>query len=558
MAEKYIVTSALPYINGVKHLGNLIGSLLPADIYARFRRMQGHDVLAICGTDEHGTPAEIAAIEEGMPIEQYAEKYYAKQKKIYEDFGLSFDHFGRTSSRENHQMTQHIFLRLYERGLINERTTKQLYSLDDERYLPDRFVIGTCPRCGYERARGDQCEECTRLLDPTELLDPRSAISGSSRLEMRESKHLFIDLPKMAPRLEEWLKDKDHWPRTTMSIARKWLNEGLRERCITRDLAWGIPVPLEGYEGKVFYVWFDAPIGYVGISMEWAKVCGEPDRWQEYWKDPQARLVQFMAKDNIPFHTITWPAVMMGADDGFVLADMIKGLQWLNYEGGKFSTSRNRGVFTDDALNLFPPDYWRYYLTKIAPEKGDTDFRWAGFQEAVNRDLADALGNLLHRTLALINKHFGGLVPDGPAESEAALAARDAHRKITDYLDGCRFSLALRTMRDYWQFCNQFFDRKAPWQAVREDRDAAAAILADTAHLIRAAAVVAAPFLPFTAETIYRNLGLSANVHEDDWDNAVNWGALAGRKVAEKPEILFRKIEDSQIAELAERYAGGE
>jgi len=560
MPEKYIVTSALPYVNGVKHLGNLIGSLLPADIFARFARFQGYDVLAVCGTDEHGTPCEIAALEEGLPVEEYARKYYEIQKGIYAGFGLSFDHFGRTSSPENHRITQHIFLKLKEHDMIAEREITQLYCPDDGRFLPDRFVVGTCPRCGYERARGDQCEECTTLLDPADLINPRSAISGSTNIVPRKSKHLFLLLPKMAGRLAEWVKTKDNWPRTTRSIAEKWLREGLRERCITRDLKWGVPVPMKGYEDKVFYVWFDAPIGYIGISMEWANARGDGDAWQKYWKDPDTHLFQFMAKDNVPFHAITWPAVMMAADDGFVLAEMIKGFQWLNYEEGKFSTSMNRGVFTDDALELFPPDYWRYYLVKIAPEKGDTDFKWVGFMESVNKDLADVLGNFVHRTLTFTNKYFGGVVPAAENLGERDLAVRaavgHARDNIIRMMGGCRIQMSLRELRALWVECNRYFDDKQPWRTRKEEGPETANTISTCVHLARSVALLSAPFIPFTAEAIFEQVGIRADVHSLRWTEVEDWTCLAGKRISDKPTPLFTKIEQKTVDELIERYAG--
>ena len=560
MSQKFLVTSALPYVNGVKHLGNIIGSLLPADIYARWRRMQGHDVLCVCGTDEHGTPCELAALDEGMPVAEYAAKYYQVQKDIYEHLGLSFDKFGRTSSPQNREITQHLFLRLWERGYITERTTRQLYCNDCSRFLPDRYVIGTCPLCGHPRARGDQCENCTKVLDPTDLVEPRCAVCNGTDLVVRESRHLFLDLPKAQPLVEQWIATKTHWPKTTLSIANKWLDEGLRERGITRDLEWGVPVPLDGYRDKVFYVWFDAPIGYIGISMEWAAERGEPDAWEHYWKDPETRLVQFIGKDNVPFHTVTWPTVMMAADDGFVLADMIKGFEWLNYEGGKFSTSQGRGVFSDQAVELFPPDTWRFYLCKVAPERGDSDFTWAGFQDAVNSDLANTLGNFVHRSLTFLNKRYGGVVPEaadgGEAEATVREALRTAVREVDEAMEDCSFQKAVRAQRAAWQAANIYFDAKQPWAEVKTDKAAAAVTLSTCMHLCRSFAILASPFIPFTSRQIFANLALDASPDGADWSAIEDWGCLAGQTIAPKPVPLFQKVEDAQIEELQARFAG--
>ena len=550
-------------MNGVKHLGNFVGSLLPADIYARYLRLRGYDVLAICGTDEHGTPCEVAALQEGLPVEEYAEKYYKIQKKIYEDFSLSFDYFGRTSSPENHAITQYIFLKLYDNGLIREQEVTQLYSIDDQRFLPDRFVIGTCPHCGYERARGDQCEKCTTLLDAAELINPRSVISDSTNIELRTSKHLFIDLPRMQNRIAAWVESKKEvWPKTSYSIAKKWLTEGLKARAITRDLKWGVPVPLDGYRDKVFYVWFDAPIGYIGISMEWAKQKGDPDRWKWYWKDPKTKLFQFIGKDNVPFHAVTWPATMIGADDGFVHAHVVKGFEFLNFEGDKFSTSLQRGVFTDAALKEFPPDYWRYYLMVIAPERHDTDFQWSGFQQAVNRDLSDSLGNFVHRTLTFLNRHFDGLVPGlgplGMPDKAILNKLNQVHQEVQTLLDRCEFQKAIKTIRAFWADCNAYFQEKAPWKAIKEDMDSVKTTLNICHTISRAIAILSAPFIPVTAEKLYEYLGLEQNVHSERWDAISSQRTPVGTRIHPNPKPIFQKIDSEQIEDVKTRYAGKE
>ncbi|MHA2496195.1 MAG: methionine--tRNA ligase, partial [Candidatus Hodarchaeales archaeon] len=353
MSEKYIVTSALPYVNGVKHLGTLVGSLLPADIYARYLRMRGKDVIAICGTDDHGTPAELSALSENMDVAEYCDKYYKIQRKIYEDFGLSFDWFGRTNSPVHHEQTKAIFQNLKKGGYVLRKKQAQLYCKLDERFLPDRYVTGTCPKCGYEKARGDQCENCTTVHDATTLIEPRCAICNGTEIEVRESEHFFLKLDAIEEKLQQWLETKGHWSKTAITIAKQWIKDGLKDRCITRDLKWGIPLEEPGLEGKVFYVWFDAPIGYISITRDWAVLQGTPERWKDYWYDQDAKLIQFLGKDNVPFHAITWPATMMGQNEAapeseqFALAHTVKGFQWLNYEEGKFSTSENRGVFTD-------------------------------------------------------------------------------------------------------------------------------------------------------------------------------------------------------------------
>ena len=562
--RRYLITSALPYINGVKHLGNLVGSLLPADVYARFLRQRGEDVLFVCGTDEHGTPAELGAEAEGLQIEEYCRKYWRIQSQIYDAFGISFDYFGRTSSRANHETTQEVFLRLWERELIQENRTRQIYCVEDERYLPDRFINGTCPACGSDKARGDQCEDCTTMLDPCDLIEPRCYRDSAHTLEFREELHLFLCLQKMQSTIATWLAEKSHWPVTTLGIARGFLGEGLHARCITRNLKWGVPVPREGFEDKVFYVWFDAPIGYIGISKEWAEQDqSDPDAWRRYWKDPSTRLVQFMAKDNVVFHTITWPATMLGADDDWVTAWMVKGFHWLNYEGNKFSTSARRGVFTDVALELFPADYWRYYLLSIAPEKADTSFTWEGFQSTVNKDLGDVLGNLLSRVTRFIHRFFDGRVPElglqgrGPEEVELLEEFGEHARLTAESIESCRFSAGIRSLRAAWASGNKYFDNRAPWGLRKSDPAACGTVLHTSVHLLRRIAVLSHPVIPHLAEGIARALGLPADFDfQHTSQGELGLDDLAGLPLAVSGPSLVKKIDDELIMELRRRFAG--
>ena len=369
---RHLITSALPYINGVKHLGNLVGSMLPADVYARYMRLRGHEVLFICATDEHGTPAELAAAAAGLSVAEYCAEQHEIQADLARRYGLSFDHFGRSSSAQNAELTRHFAEQLRANGMIEERVTDQVYSLDDERFLPDRYIIGTCPHCGYERANGDQCENCARLLEPSDLINPRSAISGSTRLEVRATRHLFIRQSLMADRVRAWIDSHTDWPILVSSIARNWLNVGLEDRSITRDLKWGIPVGWPGFEDKVFYVWFDAPIEYIGATKEWADLDPGARDWRSWWFDAgDVRYTEFLGKDNIPFHTVNFPITIIGSGEPWKLVDYVKGFNYLTYYGGKFSTSQQRGVFMDAAIELLPADYWRYALLASAPELDD-------------------------------------------------------------------------------------------------------------------------------------------------------------------------------------------
>jgi methionyl-tRNA synthetase len=559
---RHLVTSALPYINGIKHLGNLVGSMLPADVHARYLRLRGHDVLYICATDEHGTPAELAARDAGLDVAEYCRQQHERQAEIYRRFSLSFDHFGRSSSPQNADLTQHFARRLEAEGFIEERETKQVYSVTDGRFLPDRYVVGTCPHCGYTAARGDQCENCTRLLDPTDLIEPRSAISGSTDLEVRESRHLFVLQSNLAGELRAWIDSKDDWPILVTSIARKWLDEGLDDRGITRDLQWGVPVDRPGFEGKVFYVWFDAPIEYIAATKEWADADAENRDWRSWWYEADdVRYTQFMAKDNIPFHTISFPGTILGSREPWKLADYIKGFNWLNYYGGKFSTSRGIGVFMDDALELLPADYWRWYLVANAPESDDSSFTWDLFAGAVNKDLADTLGNFVNRTLTFTSRRFGDTLPAGgtPGTTEQTLA-EDLDRAVaayTDHLEHLQFRKAARALREIWALGNTYLERATPWTAIRDDREQAACTLRTAINLIRVFALLAAPIVPDTSARILATLGLAPGGWIDDSANEALTELGPGHSFT-VPEVLFRKITDDDIATWSERFGGAE
>ena len=557
---RQLVTSALPYINGVKHLGNLVGSMLPADVYARFLRLRGDDVLYICATDEHGTPAELAALEEGLEVAEYCRQQHAIQAKLGEAFGLSWDHFGRSSSLQNHELTKHFARRLEENGFIEERVTEQVYSIDDGRFLPDRYIIGTCPHCGYPAARGDQCENCTRLLDPTDLIDPRSAISGSTNLEVRETRHLFLRQAVLADEVRAWLDTKTDWPVLTTSIAYKWLDEGLRDRNITRDLDWGVPVDRPGYEGKVWYVWFDAPIEYLGSTKEWADLDSEHRDWKSWWYEADdVTYTQFMGKDNVPFHTVGFPITILGSREPWKLVDYIKSFNWLNYYGGKFSTSQGVGVFMDDAVELLPADYWRYFLMANAPESDDSSFTWEGFANAVNKDLADTFGNYVNRCLTFTSRNTGDAVPSGGADGDAEAAlADDLQARVTEYtdlLESKQFRKATAELRAIWATGNAYWERSEPWKAVKSDPERAAVIQRTGVNLVRLFALLAAPIIPASAETVLNAVAPDAPVLWPE-DARYELHALEPGSAFTVPEVLFRKITDDDIAAWTERFGG--
>ena len=567
---RHLITSAIPYINGIKHLGNLVGSQLPADLYARYQRARGNEVMFLCATDEHGTPAELAAAKAGKPVADYCAEMWAVQAEIAKGFRLSFDHFGRSSSPQNHKLTQHFAGRLADAGLIREVSEKQVYSIADKRYLPDRYIEGTCPNCGYDKARGDQCENCTKQLDPTDLIDPRSAISGSTDLEVRETKHLYLRQSDMRGKLQEWIDSKTDWPILTTSIAKKWLNDGdgLQDRGITRDLDWGIPVKKgeedwPGMEGKVFYVWFDAPIEYIACAGEWAEAHGKTDAdWERWWRTDRGaddvRYTQFMGKDNVPFHTLSFPATILGSGEDWKLVDYIKSFNYLNYDGGQFSTSQGRGVFMDQALAILPADYWRWWLLSHAPESSDSEFTWENFQGSVNKDLADVLGNFASRVTKFCRSKFSEEVPANgtPGDRETRLIA-DLEKGLREYeahMNAIEVRKSAAALRGLWVLGNEYLQDVAPWTTFKEDPDAAAMQIRIALNLIRFYAVISSPFIPDASAQL-----LTAMRDEDATWPADVASAITALPVGHAflvPEVTFRKISDEERVGWQEQFSG--
>ncbi len=565
---RHLITSAIPYINGIKHLGNLVGSQLPADLFARYQRARGNEVLFLCATDEHGTPAELAAAKAGKPVAEYCAEMHEVQSKIADGFGLSFDHFGRSSSAQNQSLTQHFVGVLADQNLIAEVSETQMYSHADGRYLPDRYIEGTCPNCGFDSARGDQCDNCTKQLDPVDLINPHSTISGSTDLEMRETKHLYLRQSQMKDQLEAWIDSKTDWPVLTTSIAKKWLNDGdgLQDRGITRDLDWGVPVKRgdvdwPGMEGKVFYVWFDAPIEYIACSQEWVDA-GKGSDWQRWWRTDQGAddvtYTQFMGKDNVPFHTLSFPATILGSGEPWKLVDYIKSFNYLNYDGGQFSTSRGRGVFMDQALEILPADYWRWWLLSNAPESSDAEFTWENFQANVNKDLADVLGNFVSRITKFCRSKFGEVVPEGGSygEQEEKLIA-DITTRLRDYethMNAIDVRKAAAELRAIWVAGNEYLQSAAPWSTFKEDPETAAAQVRLGLNLIRLYAVISAPFIPSTSARMMEAMQTS----DDSWPSDVTEALshlTAGHEFS-VPDVLFAKITDEQREEWQDRFAG--
>ncbi|SMX38054.1 methionine--tRNA ligase [Maliponia aquimaris] len=565
---RHLITSAIPYINGVKHLGNLVGSQLPADLYARYLRSRGHEVLFLCATDEHGTPAELAAAKAGKPVAEYCAEMWQVQSDLAEGFRLSFDHFGRSSSPQNHRLTQHFAKVLDDNGLIREVSETQMYSHADGRFLPDRYIEGTCPNCGFESARGDQCDNCTKQLDPVDLINPHSTISGSTDLEMRETKHLYLRQSAMKDQIEQWIDTREGWPVLTTSIAKKWLTDGdgLQDRGITRDLDWGVPVqkgddPWPGMEGKVFYVWFDAPIEYIACAQEWVDA-GKGDSWERWWRTDKGaqdvRYTQFMGKDNVPFHTLSFPVTILGSGEPWKLVDYIKSFNYLNYDGGQFSTSRGRGVFMDQALEILPADYWRWWLLSHAPENSDSEFTWENFQTSVNKDLADVLGNFASRVTKFCRSKFSEAVPEGgtPGAREDQLIA-DLTAKVREYeehMEAIEIRKAAAALRAAWVLGNEYLQEVAPWSTIKTDPEQAAMQIRLGLNLIRLYAVISAPFIPDASAELLTAM----HVQGADWPGNLSEAltALPPGHAFTVPEVTFRKITDAEREDWQERFKG--
>ncbi|KCZ51534.1 methionine--tRNA ligase [Hyphomonas pacifica] len=571
-ARRILVTSALPYINGVKHLGNLAGSMLPADVYSRMMRLMGHEVTYICATDEHGTPAELAAQAAGISVQEYCDEQYEIQRKAGEGFNLSFDWFGRTSRPANRKATQHFAQALEANGLIEERTSKQVYSIDDGRFLPDRYVEGTCPTCGFEKARGDQCDNCGRLLDPVDLIDPYSSVSGSKNIEIRETNHLYLLQTQMQDRIREWVNSKGkNWPNLAVSIANKWLDEGLIARSITRDLSWGIDVtdadgnPRPGFEEKVFYVWFDAPIGYISATQEWAEATGGD--WEALWRTDkgadETEYVQFMGKDNVAFHTVSFPVTLLGSGEPWKTVDKLKAFNWVTWYGGKFSTSNKRGVFMDQALSLLPADYWRWYLIANAPEGSDAAFTWEGFQSAVNSDLANVLGNFVNRITKYTASKFDGKVPDagtsGDAEAWMVAELKERLPRLIEHYEAMEFRKAAAETRAIWAAGNEYLTKAEPWVKYKTDVDAAAIGVRTGLNLAALFGIIAQPIIPDAGKKILDALGIPEDKRSFQFgDIEALLDALPHGHEISPPDVLFQKIEDSQVEEWAEQFGGGD
>ena len=551
MSDRILVTSALPYANGPIHLGHLAGAYLPADLFVRFKRLQNKDILYICGSDEHGVPITIAAEKEGVSPQDIVDRFHAQNKKIFKEIGISFDYYGRTSSETHYKTTQKFFLKLYNEGVFTRKEEEQLYDEEADMFLPDRYVQGTCPNCGYEEAYGDQCENCGKSLSPTDLKNPVSAITGNKPIT-KKTEHFYLPLGDYQKDLEKWLDSRKNWKPNVMGQVKSWLNDGLQDRAMTRDLSWGVPVPVEGFEDKVMYVWFDAPIGYISATKEWAAQQGDEEKWKDYWQNEETELVHFIGKDNIVFHCIIFPTLLM-LDGDYVLPENVPANEFLNLEGKKFSTSRGWAVWLDEYLDDFEPDLLRYVLGTTLPETKDADFSWKDFQNKVNNELADILGNFIHRTTSFTENFAGSEVPElsNPTEKDRNTLAQieKQKKKIAASYDAYRMREAIAETMELARVGNKFFTEMEPWHTRKDDMETCNNTLHVCLQLCAALSVLFEPVIPHKAKQLRQQLGLADCL---SW-NEVNETMLETGRDISKGDILFDKIEDSKIEEQLEK-----
>ena len=549
---KKLITSALPYVNNIPHLGNIIGCVLSADVYARFCRLRGYETLFVCGTDEYGTATETKAREEGLTPRQICDKYHALHKEIYEHFNISFDIFGRTSTKKQTEIAQGIFKDLEAKGLISEETSNRVYCENDNMFLADRYVEGTCPHCGDEGARGDQCDNCGKLLEPENLKNPHCKICGATPV-LKETSHLYLKLDELQDRLREWsdnASQKGSWTNNAIQTTLSWFEKGLQPRPITRDLSWGIPVPRPGYENKVFYVWFDAPIGYISITAN------ERDDWKEWWQNPdEVTLYQFMAKDNILFHTVIFPASLIGTGINWTLLYHINATEYLNYENTKFSKSRNIGVFGDDVKRTgIHIDLWRFYLLANRPERNDSQFTWDDFIEKVNSEFTDNIGNMVNRALIYLKKNFNGEIKDIDLPESHKLFIEECKKeleRVTEAFEAVRIRDAIRIVLAIGNRGNKFFQDMQPWDRIKTEPAHAHATVSILAYLVKSVAIALSPFMPETSENIKEFM----NIDTWSWDEMGRFEGMDSHTIGQ-PAIIHKKLDPKLAEKFRKQFSG--
>ncbi|MFN3404831.1 MAG: methionine--tRNA ligase [Cytophagaceae bacterium] len=546
--KRYTVTSALPYANGPVHIGHLAGVYVPADIYVRYLRLKGEDVLFVCGSDEHGVPITLRAKKEGVTPQQVVDKYHSIIRDSFKEFGISFNIYSRTSSKTHYKTSSEYFKKLYDKGEFEEKVTEQYFDTKAQQFLADRYIVGTCPKCGNDNAYGDQCEKCGSTLSPAELINPHSTLSGEKPI-MKPTKHWYLPLDKYEGWLKEWiLEGHKEWKSNVYGQCKSWIEQGLQPRAVTRDLDWGVPVPVEGTEGKVLYVWFDAPIGYISATKEWAEQNGTPDAWEKYWKDKDSKLVHFIGKDNIVFHCIIFPA-MLKAEGSYILPDNVPANEFLNLEGNKISTSRNWAVWLHEYLDEFKgkADVLRYVLCANAPETKDNDFTWKDFQARNNNELVAIFGNFVNRAVVLTHKYFEGKIPEpGKLEAidqEVISKVKEYPGKIAASIESFRFREALSFMMDLARTGNKYLADTEPWKLIKTDEQRVKTILNLSLQIAANLTIVCEPFLPFTACKLAGML----NTGKFTWNDAGRMDIIKAGSPVKEAELLFDKVEDSTI-----------
>lgn len=552
---KVLVTCAWPYVNYMPHLGTLV-QVLSADVVARYYRLKDEDVVMVSGSDEHGTPIEVEAVRLGISPKQLTDKIHAKVVELFKKWGFSFDNYTRTENPIHKEFVQAYQMKIYNNGYIFTKETEMLYCEKCSRFLPDRFVEGKCPYCGYETARGDQCDACGRLLEPTFLIEPYCTICKSKPI-IKKTKQWYFDLPKFSEKLNDYINNNKELPTNARNFSLNLIKEGLKPRAMTRDVNWGIPAPFPGAEGKTFYVWFENVLGYISATVEYFRNRGEPEKWKEYWFNKEAKTLYFVGKDNIPFHVIIFPALLLASGEDYNLPWNVPATEFLQFKGERASKSRRIGIWIDEALEVFPADYWRFFLMATRPETKDTNFSWELFIEKINSDLNDTFGNFIHRTLAFMNAQFNGEVPQPEALDEdnkqILETLKEKVETVAKEIEDCGLQSAANTMISISRMGNQYLNEKEPWNLIKKDREKAASIIYVAAQIVKALAIVSAPFIPFAAEELWKTLNLPGSVHEQKWDEALK-PLPANHKIA-KAKPLFQKIEANgqELDEMLEK-----